>query len=305
MPMLQGFFFLGFRLMVKMLALLPFFLLYRLSDACYYGLFFVVRYRKKVVLNNLRNAFPEKSETERKQIAKAFYRHLCDVVFEIIKLSTISKKKLSKRVRFKNLGYMDKIRAEGKSCVVISGHYGNWEWLNTAVPDNMGFRTMGVYRPLRNRHFDRFLYRLRSRLGPELVPMRQIYKRMVQCLRNKEQIAVGFISDQCPSWEEIHYWVDFLHQETPVYTGQIRLAQKLNMVVVFYAMRKIRRGYYEVEIIPLSENASHEEPFRITDLHVNLLEKLILEQPQYWLWTHKRWKRTKEEWLQKMKTRRK
>ncbi len=298
-------FFLLFKIKVKALSLLPLPVLYIFSDACYYLVYYIVRYRRKVVFNNIQNAFPDYTERQVRETEKLFYRHLCDVVVEIIKLCSISKEKLAKRVSYRNMDVLNALRKQGKSFFAITGHYGNWEWINAAFPDDAGYRVMSVYRPLRNMLFDKFMYATRSRFGTLPVPMRNIYRQMLVSEKNKELTAVGFVSDQCPSWEEINYWVEFLSQDTPVYTGQERLAKKTGVAVVFFAMRKIRRGYYEVEVVPITDDASLTPEHWITDRHVAMLEELIKESPQYWLWSHRRWKRTREAWLEKMKKKRK
>ncbi|MFW5781160.1 MAG: lysophospholipid acyltransferase family protein [Bacteroidota bacterium] len=282
-----------FYVIAYLLSLIPLRALYILSDITYPLLNHVVKYRKKIVYENLKNAFPDKTYQERKKIANQFYKHFCDTIFETIKLLTISKKKYYHRVTYKNPGVLTELYQKKQHAIVVVGHYGNWEWL-TALPKDSPYHTMAVYKPLNNKRFDNLLIKMRSRFGTEMVPMRQTIKAINRYHEEKKYTLSCFIGDQSPVWEEVQYWTEFLNQNTPVYLGIEKISRKTRQAVLFYNMQKTKRGHYEVEIIKLSDDASKTQPYEITEKHVKLLERIIKNRPELWLWTHRRWKLTKK-----------
>ncbi len=283
---------------IWILTLFPLPVLYIISDLIYPLIYYIIGYRKKIVIQNLKNAYPEKSENEIKKIAKRFYRHFCDLTIEIIKLIHFSPGMLEKRVRFKNPEVVEELLKQNRHAIAVVGHYGNWEWLNFfALKTN--YNTMAIYKPLNNKYFDRFFLKLRKQFGTDLVPMKQTLRALINYQRQNLPTISCFISDQCPVREEIDYWTTFLNQDTPVFLGIEKIAQKMNQVVVFFKMQKIRRGYYEVEFINLTENPRKTKPFEITENHVRALEELVNQQPEYWLWSHRRWKFKRSDMLLK------
>ena len=270
-------------------SLLPFSVLYFLSDIVYFITYYLVGYRRKVVITNLTNSFPEKDRKEIDAIAKKFYRHFCDVMVETIKTTFLSINQLRKRVKFKNPEVFDKILANGKDVIVVSAHYGNWEWL-IGVAQLTGFHAMTVYKPLNNKYFDRFFIRTRSKFGTGAIAMRSIAKEILLHKKRNIRTLSCLIADQSPMRSEVQYWTTFLHQDTPVYLGVEKLARQTSQAVVFSAVKKIKRGHYEVENSLLFEDASKTEPGQVTEAHVHKLEEIIREHPEYWLWTHRRWK---------------
>jgi Kdo2-lipid IVA lauroyltransferase/acyltransferase len=276
-----------------LLAFLPLRVLYVFSDLFYYLIYYLIKYRKRVVFDNLRNAFPEKSEQEIEKIAKKFYRYLVDVYIENIALLHMSDKQILKRVKFKNLEYIEDCYRRKLSGVAVLAHFGNWEWV-PCISLVTKYKVLYVYKALNNKYFDRYMIKMRKKFGGHPVLMSHIYRDVTALTNEKELFMTGFIADQSPMRHEIQYYANFFNQGTPVYMGPEKIAKKTNEVVLFLKMARIKRGYYEVEVIPLFENSKDTKPYEITDAHVALLEKIIRENPEYWLWSHRRWKNKKE-----------
>lgn len=277
---------------IWLLALLPFWLLYLLSDIIAFLLIFVFKYRRKIIYTNLKNSFPEKSEIEIREIAKKYYKHLCDVGFETIKLLHISKSEMKKRCVYKNTEIVDELLKQQKSIVSVIGHYGNWEYM-LGFPLFTNYKVLTLYKPLSDKNFNQFYINLRSKFGVEAVSMKESYKRLIELKNEKTPTITAFISDQTPHRAEIQYWTKFLNQETPVFLGPEKISQKLNSVVLYFEMKKLKRGYYEMNIIKLFDNPNQTLEYEITNKHVELLEKTISKNPEFWLWSHKRWKTKK------------
>lgn len=275
---------------IWVIALLPLGILYRFSDFAFFILYHIVGYRRHVVDENLSNAFPEKNELERKVIAKRFFKHLCDYFFETIKLRHISEKEIKKRIICDN-SLFTKLYSENRNIVGMLGHNANWEWLTSiALADDYHWTV--PYHPLRSSPlFDEFMKKLRSRFGPEPVPMNQTYRRLMEISRDNKLFLTGMIADQSPPNPNNRHWINFLNQDTAVMEGSERIARKTNAAVIFCSMTKIKRGYYKVELVSITEDISQEEDFSITKKYFALLEKQIQEQPECWLWSHRRWKR--------------
>lgn len=275
---------------IWLLTLLPLRVLYLFSDLCFALVYGVIKYRRGVVDTNLANAFPEKTDKERQRIAFDFYRHLCDSFFEILKLVHLSQKEVQRRVLSSN-EYWEKRISEGRNVVAMAGHNGNWEWL-TSVALKDDYHWVAPYHPLRNSvHFDKFMRGLRSRFGTEPVPMKSTYRRLMEINREGGLFVVGMIADQSPPNPKNRHWLTFMHQDTAVMEGSERIAQKTDACVVFCKMRKLKRGHYDVTFIPITEHPNEVEDFYITQRYFELLEEQIREQPEFWLWSHRRWKR--------------
>ncbi|HYW96559.1 MAG TPA: lysophospholipid acyltransferase family protein [Bacteroidales bacterium] len=282
---------------VRAISFLPLDVLYLMAVPLRFLAINVLGYRRKVVVDNLRRAFPGKSETDIQHIAGDFYRYFSELMVETIKVMDFSEASLAERIRFKNPEIIDQYFAEGKSVVAIAAHYGNWEWLQ-GLTGSIPHKPIAVYKPLNNGDMDRVLTQQRSRFGAELVSMRDIIRTLRRYHREKQPTLSMYISDQSPVWEEIQYWMPFLNQSTPVYLGPEKIAREFGMAVVYLRMHVVRRGYYEVEIIPVTGDARREKDHVVTNRHVNLLEKTIMEKPEYWLWSHRRWKLTRKRELQ-------
>ncbi len=285
-----------------LLSLLPLHILYVFSDLLYYPLYYLFRYRRKVVRTNLNNSFPEKDKKEIVQIEKKFYHFFCDYIMETIKLLSMSKKQLKRRMTFGGIEeIVQKMAAEDKTfCFVYLGHYCNWEWIASLpywVPEDV--LCGQIYHPLYNKAMDRLFLRLRNQFGGECIAMKETLRRIIELKRSKQKTIIGFISDQAPKWNSIHHWAPFFHRETPVFIGTERIGKQVDALIYYADVKRLRRGYYHCEFKQLAEQAKSVPDYGLTDLYTQLLEKMISDNPPYWLWSHKRWKRTKEEWIRR------
>lgn len=271
-----------------LLSLMPFWLLYVISDIIYFFIYHVAGYRRKVVQQNLQNAFPEKTDVERKDIERKFYHHFCDLIVETIKAISISPAQLSKRVTATNPELVQKLLGIDKKIVAVAGHYCNWELLALAITSITDKKFMIIYKPLSNSVFDRFFIRVRSRFRGIPVAMKLILRKMVE-LKNEPFITV-LLGDQTPVKHESTYFTNFLNQPTAVFLGLEKMAKSFDCLVYYCDMRKVKRGYYTYTAVSLIDDPKEAQPHEITKAHVHYLESVIREQPQYWLWSHRRWK---------------
>ncbi|UOQ76260.1 lysophospholipid acyltransferase family protein [Hymenobacter sp. 5516J-16] len=272
------------------LSSLPLSVLYGISSGLYLLMAYVVRYRQRVVLENLRNSFPEKSDAEIAQLARQFYRHFSEVMVEILKLATMPAAELKQRVLFRNVEVMERHFAQGRTVLGLSSHAGNWEWVLTSGATWLSAHTDGVYKPLSNPFFESFLYHLRTRTGSGLIPMRDTLRDMVQ--RKGEVRVVSMLSDQAAGPEDRPYWTTFMNQESGFYTSAERLASRFHCPVVYVSIQRLRRGYYEIILTELYDGDAPlpAGSFPITDAFVQQLERDIRLFPADYLWTHRRWK---------------
>lgn len=268
---------------------LPMRVLYLISDFLYFLVYYFPGYRKRVVFNNLRNSFPEKTEDDLVRIAKKFYSHLCDSFIESFAMDGMNKRSIIKRCRWKNIELLDRYYAGEKSVIAVFGHYGNWEWLS-GLPLQTGYRVLALYKPLSNIYFDRYMKNLRQKFGLRAVPVIRTLQVITEYYEKGVPTITLFLGDQRPMKRHIRYWTGFLNQDTPVMLGSEQIAKRLDQVVVFLSMNKIGRGHYEVEIIPVTEHPQSARQYEITEMHTRLLESQIRKRPEYWLWSHKRWK---------------
>lgn len=276
-----------------LISLLPLKILYIFSDILYFLAYRVVKYRKKTVRLNLKLALPELTEEERRQIEKKFYRHFCDTLVEMIKTLTISEKEVKKRFVFTNIELINELEKQGKSFVVLIAHYGNYEWLllvNKYLTTHKGF---GIYKRINNKYFDKLVKKIRGRFNAELIDTKQTIPVMKQNQRNNILGCYGFITDQSPKIHRVPYWGNFFNMEVPIHVGGEIMAKKLNMNVVFVKGEKIKRGYYSATFIPYEKNVQETPNFEITDSFLRMLEQQIRECPEYYLWTHKRFKHSR------------
>jgi KDO2-lipid IV(A) lauroyltransferase len=270
------------------ISLLPFPLLYLLSDGIYFLIFRVLGYRKEVVMSNLRNSFPEKDEAELKAIAAKFYRWFCDLTLETLKTLTISPEEVRERVEFRGMDILQQYAREKRSVILVLGHYGNWELAGARYSQERDIPQLYViYHPLANAHFDRLMHRMRTRHGTKLYTMRETSKAMI---RDKHLLtATAFIADQTPSPERA-YWMTFLNQDTPVFQGTEGLARKLDKPVIYISITRPQRGYYCMSMETLVSDPAATGEGEITTIHTRRLERDIRKYPELWLWTHRRWK---------------
>jgi len=273
--------------------LLPLRVLYVFSDIIFIFICYFPGYRKKVIAINLKNSFPEKTDEERWLIQKKYYHHLCDIILETLKLTHLSNRQLRKRMPLANPELLEKLYRDGRDIIAVLGHYGNWEWL-LSLPLYTDYQTVSIYKPLQNKHFDKLMIDNRSRNGMILTPMSSIIREIIT-LRNKNiRSFYAFLNDQIPPKGDIKYWTSFLHQDTAVYTGAEKIATKYDMSVVFLNIQKIRRGYYQFSIELLFEHTAGLPEHIITEAHVKRLEEVIRSRPEFWVWSHKRWKHKRE-----------
>jgi KDO2-lipid IV(A) lauroyltransferase len=270
------------------ISLLPFPVMYLVSDLFFIILYYIFPYRKKLVMKNLRNSFPEKSEKEIAVITKEFYKHFCDIVFETLKVFTVSPTNLGKRIELENTQLLKDLYAKGKSVIVVTGHYSNWEWPAVTFSKHSLHKASGIYAALSNKFFDAKLRSTRARFGTQLMSTREVHEFFEKT--KNELYTYGFINDQSPSKPEKGHWMKFLNQDTCMLLGAEKYAVQYNFPVVYGKITKIRRGYYKLSYELVSENPASEKPFAITEKCSHINEALIKAQPQFWLWTHRRWK---------------
>lgn len=279
--------------LIWLLHLLPDRILYLISDLLSLLVQYVAGYRKRVVYENIARAFPQFNRKEIRSTTRKFYRHLCDLILETAVSHFFSVKRANKKMVYRNPEILDDLYATGKQVMAVTAHYNNWELLFT-----LGFTIkhpiIAIYKPLKNKYFDRMIRRHRTRFGVLVTPMEKIARKLIAAQQENKPVLTVFLSDQRPQYHQIQYWTKFLGLDTPLYLGTEKLARKLNAAVVFFKIRKLRRGRYEMEIETICEDPCSLKPYEITEAHVRILEELIREEPGYWLWSHRRWKHSLE-----------
>ena len=279
-----------------LLSLLPMRVLYVISGGLYLLLYRIVGYRRKVVKKNLTGSFPEKSEEKLRKIEQGFYHFFCDYLVETVKLMTISQEEMKRRIKFRGAELIDEIIGSGQSVTLYVGHYCNWEWASS-IPLWINPSTWGgqVYHPLENKVFDKLFLNIRERMGAHCIAMQDTLREVMKHKCENQPIVMGYISDQKPLWVNIHHWVNFLHHDTPVLTGTERIARKMNHAVLYVDIQRVRRGYYEAEFKCITREPQKLKEYELTDIYFEMLEKSIRRAPEFWLWSHNRWSRTREE----------
>jgi KDO2-lipid IV(A) lauroyltransferase len=281
-------------LIVKPIAYLPSPFLFFIADSLYFALFYGIRYRKQVVITQLRASFPKKSEKEIHQIAKKFYRHFSDVLVETLKLIAISKQEAIKRCKIKNEALLHQYYEQNRSVIILMGHYGNWEFI-TALAPQMKHQLLALYAPLANHALNDIIRQSRERFGLQLIPKAAARKGISEA--QKMTHAIIFLTDQCPTSKQTVYWTSFLNQETAVLTGAEVYARRYDYIVLMGKMKKIKRGYYEFNFELVTKHPRDLDVGVVTDIHTKLLAQQIQEAPEFWLWTHRRWKRKREDYV--------
>lgn len=273
---------------IKLLSTLPLAVLYLFSDILYFFMLHVLRYRKKVVVQNLKKSFPDKSDEEISKITKAFYKNLADLTVETLKMPSIKKDEIVKRVKFKNIDLPNSYLNKGSSILVLTGHQCNWEWLLLACSIHSEYPIDGVYKPMHIESLDKLFLDMRSRFGANPLPMKDVFRSVI---RNKNEVRVlALVADQTPPHGEIQHFTDFLSQNTPFFVGADKIAQHTQYPVLFVEMIRLKRGYYEAEFHVVKEAPYKKGAFEIIEAYAKLLEKSINKHPSDWLWSHKRWK---------------
>ena len=271
------------------ISMLPFRLLYLFSDFVYLIVYYLIGYRKKTVRENLALALPHLSYEERLIIEKKSFRHWCDMFLEMIKTMTISNTEINKRFVFINMEVYKKLEAQEKSIAIMLAHYASYEWV-ISMNAYVKFSAFAIYKKLANPYFDKLVRDIRSRFKANLITTKETIPVIIENNRNKLLSIYGFASDQSPKISSAFHWQKFMGIEVPVHTGAEMLSKKYDMNVIFLKVTKVKRGYYQASFEVLSENAKEVPNYEITDKFLKLVEQQILEAPEYYLWTHKRWK---------------
>jgi Kdo2-lipid IVA lauroyltransferase/acyltransferase len=272
-----------------LISILPFRILYIYSDFICFIVYNIIGYRKVTVRENIAIALPHLSEKERFIIEKKFYTHLCDIFLEMIKTFTISEKELNKRYKFNDLEVYRNLENQGKSIVLMCAHYASYEWA-VSMNYHIKHKGFGIYKKLANPYFDKLVRDIRARFKATLITTKETIPTIIENYNNKKLSIYGFASDQSPKVKPSTYWGTFMGIEVPVHTGAENLAKKYDMNVIFLKTKKVKRGYYEASFELLSDNTAEVPNYQISNQFIKLVEKQIYEQPEYYLWTHKRWK---------------
>ena len=272
-----------------LISLLPFRLLYTLSDVICFIVYRIIGYRKSTVKGNIKLVFPEKSEAEVNAITKKFYTHLCDLFLEMIKTLSISRTQLNKRFVLKDPEQIKTLEQSEGSSILMFGHYASYEW-SIMLQSHIDIPGLVLYKPIANIYFDKLVRRIRSKYNTELISSRKSIGRIKALHRKKEKRMIAFLSDQSPKLRVNNVWLDFMGINVPCFIGAEAIAKKYNYPIGFLKIDKVKRGHYEAEIVSLSENPMEESEFSITQKFNRLLEEQIKAKPEYYLWTHKRWK---------------
>lgn len=283
-----------------LISILPFRILYILSDFICFFVYHVFGYRKKVVRANLALALPHLSAKERLIIEIKFYKHLCDMFLEMIKTMTISQEEMDRRFVYKNFEVYKSVEAEGKSIALLCAHYASYEWA-VSINSKISFKGFAIYKKINNKYFDRLVRRIRSKFDAELIPINKTSEVIEHNYLKNIKSLYGFASDQSPQLRPNNYWSKFMGIEVPVYIGAELLSKKMNMNMIFIKVKKVKRGFYEAEFEILSKNVKDVPDFEIMDVFLSKVEQQILEAPEYYLWTHKRWKHSGNKITQKLK----
>ena len=282
-----------FYLVILPISKLPFGMLYLISDFLYLILYKIIGYRTKVVRSNLENSFPDKTSSEIKKIEAKFYSHLCDLVVESLKAFSISLDEAKERMKDRNIEVVNQYYKQGRQVVLVGGHYGNWELFAITIGATTEHKALALYTPLKNEFINDKITKSRSKYGLGMLSIKEIKSKLTEI--NSDSYATIFGADQSPRKSQRAYWVKFLNQETGIQFGTEKFAKEFNAVVIFTNIYKVKRGYYELQYDVITEQPNEEEFGYISKTHTEMLEKVIQEQPEFWLWSHKRWKHKRPE----------
>ena len=275
-----------------MISRLNFTTIYLISDLLYYILYYIFSYRKKVVRKNLELAFPEKSKMERRRIERENFRNLTDIFLETFKSNNIKEKDLRERFRFKNPELLEKIYNNNQEVIVMCSHYCSWEWV-FVIEKITKFKINAIYKQLSNKYFDKWTKDRRSQYGANMITTKETYREISRLSKLKSLNFYGFASDQSPKKSKAVYWGNFLNNWVPIHTGAEIIAKKYNIAIVFMDVQKVKRGYYEASFSLITEKPNSFKKFELTDKYIELVEKQVRNKPEYYTWTHRRFKHRK------------
>jgi len=278
-----------FYLIIKPISLLPYPIIYGISNIISFLFFYIIPYRKKTVTKNIKNSFPQKDKKELNTIARKFYTHLSDIIVESIKLFSITQKQIDYRFSIENPEILQTYFDQGRDVILVGGHYNNWEILAVGINQIVPHDCIGIYTKLSNPFFDDKMKSSRSKFGLKMINTREVTSNFIK--KNKTPRMTIFGADQSPTYSKNIHWTNFLNQDTAVALGTERFSKKYNLPVVFCSINKRKRGIYSAKLSVLTENPQDTENGEITEMHTSKLENQINTQPEFWLWTHKRWKR--------------
>lgn len=284
--------------LIWLISRLPMRILYIISDFLFFLIYYVFKYRRAVILQNLTTAFPNKTEKEKQEIAKKFFKHFTDIIVESLKSFSISEKEVLKRYHYKNPELVNNYFKEGRNVALVGAHLGNWEW-SFSLPLVLDTQVFGAYNKLRNETFETKLREIREKFGVIGIRTSDFFGKILENFDTKIQGAYILLSDQSPMVEKTFYWGEFFGVKVPVHTGAEMVSKKFDLVVINYRATKIKRGYYETEFELITDNPKEFKDYEITDKFLRLTEKNIAKQPEFYLWSHKRFKHQHryEEWL--------
>lgn len=290
----MGIVYLIFRIYAWFVSILPFSVIYLISDFHYFLIYHVIGYRRKVVYQNLRSAFPEKDKKEINKIARKFYRNLSDIVLEVLKIKNFSEKEQDRRILFENFEIIEDLYKKGKSIFVAIGHCGNWEWMGPRLARITRHHPYAIVKPLTDPFFEDYMNMLRTKSGyNNLIKFKQAYRTLYK-LKEQDNIVI-IASDQTPTRDEINYWTNFMGQETGFFLGLEKMSKSLDYAVLFFDIVRERRGHYRVFIEEITREPAETGEYEITDKYVGMLESAIKARPDNWLWSHRRWKHKREQ----------
>lgn len=278
-----------FYLIIKPISLLPYPIIYGISNVISFLFFYIIPYRKKTVTKNIKNSFPQKDKKELNTIARKFYTHLSDIIVESIKLFSISQKQIDYRFSIENPEILQTYFDQGRDVILVGGHYNNWEILAVGINQIVPHDCIGIYTKLSDPFFDDKMKSSRSKFGLKMINTREVTSNFIK--KNKTPRMTIFGADQSPTYSKNIHWTNFLNQDTAVALGTERFSKKYNLPVIFCSINKRKRGIYSAKLSVLTENPLDTEDGEITEMHTSKLENQINTQPEFWLWTHKRWKR--------------
>jgi len=242
---------------------------------------------------NLKLVFPKKTNNERDKIIKAFYHHLCDMILEAIKSMNININDMKSRFKFTNIDLINNYEKQNKSISLVCAHYGSWEWI-FILQSYTSHKTFAIYKRLNNKYFDKLFRKIRARYNSQLITTKEAISTLIENKKKGLLTINGFVSDQTPKKDKAYHWKEFMGIKVPVHTGAEMLSKKLDMPVVFFSVKRIKRGFYETTFEKITDNPNEFKDYEITDRFLKLVEKQINEAPEYYLWTHNRWKHRKK-----------